>query len=47
MLTVYTLLLVCGPIKLSESGWALSGHVCLLWARDNDKGKSGGSKSNM
>ena len=32
--------------KLSESGRALSGRVCLLWARDNDEGESGGSKSN-
>ena len=33
-------------LKLSESGRALSGRVCLLRARDNDEGESGGSKSN-
>ena len=31
---------------MSESGRALSDRVCLLRARDNDEGESGGSKSN-
>ena len=47
---VTELLLDCGTFKhiftMSESGRALSGRVCLLWARDNDEGESGGSKSN-
>ena len=47
---VTELLLDCGTFKhiftMSESGRALSGRVCLLRARDNDEGESGGSKSN-